>query len=203
MSPSLRERLSGATDSLKSRFRQDARAAERGVSDRARNLRQRVANADRGDARRIARRAGETLESIEVDSQSNLSASERESFAAAEDAATMGSPVDATLDPVTSPEDVHHFVTGPPARRGDPADRTQDGVGTIDEMATGPMGSMDDFLGFGNDPEEADDYGGFFSEERGDGFVDDEFAGLNFGVGLEDDDRDDDRDDDEDVWGWI
>lgn len=107
--------------SLKRRLRQDVRAADRTTSKATDELKRRVRNdvrtagrrarnVDSQDVRRAVRRAGETVDGVEA---STAGTSKNDPTAeAAEDAATMGAPMMASLEPTTSPHDMHNFASG-------------------------------------------------------------------------------------------
>ena len=194
MSPSLRERLHDAKSSIRDR-----------VEGPSESLRERVPQVDREDAKRAVRRAAEGLEDIDHSEvvARHSDADERETLAAAEDASTMAPPVDASLRPTTSPEDIDGWVTG--TGRVEHATDTADDVRTAAE--TGPLGFQidedfggDDAGGFGHmeDMVVGGDTPGVAGFEHGfDGFDFDGFEGFDGFGGFDSSEVDDDE------WGWF
>lgn len=178
MAPNIRERVGDAASELKRRVGQDVRAGERAAREQTRRARRRVREVDAREAIGRGANAIATDPSLETPSSTSEEVAQR---AAA--AAEAPAPVDASLAPVTRPDQVQHN-----ARAG------LDGAAEM-AMLGGGGGSDGDAAGLHAASEMAMVGGGSDGEEDG-GQTPADMAMLGWGDGGEDDGETDE-------WGWF
>jgi len=176
--------LSDKLSNVKNKLSSDARTAERGANSKLsklkRGARQDVRTAERRarqvdskDVRKALRKAGSQFEGVEGAAAGQ---GDEETFARAEDNAQMGAPLEATLDPTTSPQDMQNFVTGSAGstnRQGFDGG-VGVGVGAVDQMVSSGANQdrdvEDDLFAFGSSRDrDADDGNPLEFDTFGDG----------------------------------
>jgi len=146
-------------DTAKRKVKQDVRALDRAASEEAREAKEAVRDPE--TYKKAARKLADGKDP-NVGGRSDSTA-ER-----AEQAASMGAPLNATLDPLTAPEETRHFASGGrgESRVDDLATGGADDGMRVDDLATGAAGEgmrVDDLAAGGSgdaDGQDLDD-GGF------------------------------------------
>lgn len=141
-----------------------------GLRDRLRGVKKRVQERQEPETsvrRKSVEQLRAMLESAESPAPRREDDAARDQFARAEQTATAAAPMDATLDPMGSPEYIEGVASGTDPRRGDDRGRRDSrDQGTMEDLVLGTdgdrdTGTLEDMVtGGGPDESEDDDDGG-------------------------------------------